>query len=100
MRSDGEDPFDSYVHTKLTADDGTESIFAKKSGSSLKSTVSAKRDTLMKKLLDWNEDKLMDESMKQKSVQALMEELFACATIHRITFKQVFYFELNYMMCF
>jgi hypothetical protein len=87
MQSEGDEPFDSCVHTKLTADDGTESIFAKKSSSSLKTAVSAKREALMKKLLDWNEDKMMDESMKQKSVQTLMEDLFACATIHRVTFK-------------
>lgn len=87
MRPEGEESFDSYVHTRLTADDGTESIFAKRSTSSLKPSASAKRQALMKKLLEWNDDKLMDESMKKKNAQMLMEDLFGCATIHRITFK-------------
>ncbi|KAI6176775.1 hypothetical protein M3Y97_00835300 [Aphelenchoides bicaudatus] len=95
-QSESEESFSTYVRTNLSADDGTESIFANKSSSSFKPAVSAKRMALMKKLMSWNEDKMMDDSTKQKNFQKLMEELFACATIHRVTFNNAVVSDLTY----
>lgn len=52
--------------------------------------MKAKRDVLLTKIMEWHTDKNISlDDMKKKNVQALIQELFANATIHRISFKYV-----------